>query len=371
MKKIWIPIIVVVIIIVVVVVFYKPSPKGTIKIGVIGPLTGDVAEYGQNIKNAIDLAAGEINDKGGINKKTLQLIYEDSACEPAKGVTALQKLINIDKASFIIDIGCSSVTLAEAPIAENNKILLMSVTASNYKIKDAGDYIFWVYPSDAFQGVRLAELINSLNYKKVAIAYINNDYGFGLQKVFSEEFQRSGGEVIAVESHEAGITDFRSLLTKIKASNPEAIFLADHPKEGALLLKQINELGIKVPVYGSDAMKDQTVLRVAGDAAENLTLLFSVLPKDATFEQFNSLYKTKYGKDVESYAEYGYDALKVLAYAMDKAGSDSIRVKNELYKIKDFKGITGLIGFDSFGERININYEAFIVKNGQFVPYEK
>ncbi|MFX0212350.1 MAG: ABC transporter substrate-binding protein [Candidatus Hodarchaeota archaeon] len=364
--------IVIIVIIIIILVFsgQRQQEEGPIKIGVIGPLTGDVSEYGQNVKNTLNIALEEINEQGGIREKKLQLIYEDSACEPAKGVTAIQKLINIDGVSFVIDIACSSVVLAEAPIAEDNKVLLMSVTASNYKIKDAGDYIFRVYPSDAFQGKELAKLINSSNHKSVAIVYINNDYGFGLKKVFQEEFKSLGGEIVAVESHEAGITDFRSLLAKIKTVNPEAIFLAEHPKEGSLLLKQIKELEIEASIYGSDAMKDQTVLQGAGSAAENLIMLFSVLPKDTVYEQFNSLYKAKYGKDVESYAEYGYDALKVLAYVMDKTGLDPTKIKNELYKIKDFEGITGLISFDEFGERVSVDYETYIVKNGQFMPYE-
>lgn len=374
MKKInqtYLTAVIIVILIIGIVLFYESVPEETIKIGVIGPLTGDVAEYGQNIKNILDMTLEEINKAGGVKGRKLQFIYEDSACEPAKGVTAIQKLINIDGVSIVIDMACSSVALAEAPIAEINKVLLMLPTASNYKIEDAGDYVFRVYPNDAFQGVKLAELVASLKYKKIAIVYINNDYGFGLQKVFSEEFKRLGGEIVTVESHEAGIADFRSLLTKIKASNPELIFLAEHPKEGSLLLKQIKELKIDVSVYGSDAMKDQSVLQTAGNAAENLIMLFSVIPQDTTYKQFELLYKDKYGKDVEGYAVYGYDALKVLAHAMNNVGFDSTKIKNELYKIKDFKGITGLINFDELGERMGVNYEIYIVKNGQFIPYEE
>jgi len=206
MKKYLVPIIVVIIIIILVVIFYKPQPEDIIKIGIIGPLTGNAGEYGQNIKNALGMALEEINKTGGVKGRKLQLIYEDSACEPAKGVTAIQKLINVDEISIVIDMACSSVALAEAPIAETSKVLLMLSTASNYKIKDAGEYIFRVFPSDAFQGKELAEFIISSNYKKVAVIYINNDYGFGLQKVFSEEFKQLGGKIVAIESHKAGIS---------------------------------------------------------------------------------------------------------------------------------------------------------------------
>jgi len=347
------------------------KPKETIKIGVIGPLTGDIAEYGQNIKNAVDLALEEINNTGGINGRKLQLIYEDHACEPSKAVTAIRKLINIDKVDLILSEACSSPALAMAPIAEQEHKLLMLCTESNYKIKDAGDYIFRVYPSDAFQGKKLAEMISSKEYKNVALIYINNDYGLGLKKVFEAEFLKLGGKTLITETHQMGATDFRSQITKIKATKPEVIVLAEHPKDGALIMKQLQELGVNVPIYGSDAMKDEVVIQTAGSAAENLITVFPVHPKGADYDQFELVYKNKYGKIPEGYALYGYDALKLIALIIDKVGLDPIKIKDELYKVKDYKGVTGVIGFDDFGERISVDYNVYMIKNGQFVPYEE
>nr|MBA4405260.1 hypothetical protein [Nanoarchaeum sp.] len=344
------------------------TEKKPILIGVTGPLTGDAADYGQNVRNAIELALEEINNSGGMKGRRFKIIYEDHACESLKAVTAIQKLIHIDKVSIIIDEACSSCALAGAPIAESNKVLLILPTASNYKIKEAGDYIFRIYPSDAFQGKKLAEMVISENYDKAAIIYKNDDYGFGLKEVFEEEFKKLGGKIITVEAHGVGEADFRSIITKIKYSQSNVLVLADDSKYGALILKQARELNLNVPIYGSDAMKDESLIDVANYAAEGLITVFPNYPKEANYKSVESLYERKYGKSPAGYALYGYDTLKLIASVIDKVGSDPTDIKNELYNVKDYKGVTGIIAFDDFGERISVDYDSYIVENKQFIP---
>lgn len=345
----------------------KATEKEPILIGVIGPLTGDSSDYGQNVKNAIELALEEINNNIGANERKFKIIYEDHACEPLKAVTAIQKLINVDKVSIIIDEACSSCALAEAPIAENNKALLILPTSSNYKIKEAGDYVFRIYLSDAFQGKKLAEMAFSKNYNKAAIIYKNDDYGFGLKEVFEEEFKKLGGMIVTAEAHGVGEADFRSIITKIKNSQPDVLILADDSKYGALILKQAKGLSLNIPVYGSDAMKDESLINVADYAADGLITVFPNYPKEANYKNIESLYDHKYGKLPEGYALYGYDALKLIADVINRVGSDSTNIKNELYNVKDYKGVTGIIAFDNFGERISVDYDSYIVKNKQFM----
>lgn len=341
-----------------------------IKIGVIGPLTGDCAKYGVDVKKGIELAATEINEAGGINRRELELIFEDSVCEPRKGVTALQKLINADGISIVIDAAGSSVALAEAPVAESSRVLLMLASASNYKIKYAGDYVFRVFPSDSFQGKKLVEIVKSAGHKRVALIYINNDYGVGLKEVFEEEFEKAGGEVIAAETHAMGETDFRPLLTKIANKKPDAIVFADYYKEGALAIKQIKELGINAALYGSEALKEEALIETAGNSAENLVLLFARPQENQAFKEFEAAYEEKFGEEPQTYAPYGYDAMQLLAQAIGKAGTDATKVKEELYRVKAYEGVTGQIEFDEFGERKSAHYLVFIVKQGEFVPFE-
>src|SRR3989344_5758192 len=133
--------------------------KENIRIGFIGPLSGDVASIGQSVKAAIELGVEEVNQAGGINGQPLEVIYEDGKCGPKDSTDAANKLINIDKVPVIIGGGCSSETLAAAPIAETSKVTLLSYCSSNPKITESGDYIFRTYPSDAFQGKVAAEKI--------------------------------------------------------------------------------------------------------------------------------------------------------------------------------------------------------------------
>lgn len=209
-----------------------------IKIGAILPLTGDAAKYGESAKRAIDLAVEEINSTGGIKGSKIKVIYEDDQALPEKGVSAIQKLITVDKVHVVIGAMPSSVTLAMAPIAEKNKVVLFSPASSNPKITEAGDYIFRNDVSDIFEGGKMAdETWQRLKFRKAAVLYINNDYGVGIKDVFVYRFTVLGGEIVATENFEQGTTDFRTQLTKIKQGNPEAVYIVGY-KEQIQILKQ-------------------------------------------------------------------------------------------------------------------------------------
>jgi branched-chain amino acid transport system substrate-binding protein len=170
--------------------------ENEIRIGAILPLTGDAAEWGSNTKNGIDLAVDNINSGGGINGRKIKILYEDTQGMPQNGVAAIQKLINVEKLPTVIDDSMSSVTLAMAPIAENNKVVLLSVGATAPKISEAGKYIFRIWNSDDLEGKVSARFVyDDLKLKNAAILYINNDYGTGLDSVFKKAFEELGGKI--------------------------------------------------------------------------------------------------------------------------------------------------------------------------------
>jgi branched-chain amino acid transport system substrate-binding protein len=170
----------------------QDTQSDEIKIGAILPLTGEAAEYGEDAKLGIDLAVEEINAAGGINGKMIQVVYEDSQATPSQGVAAIQKLITVDKVPVIIGAMASSVTLAIAPIAEENKVVLLSPASTAPQITEAGDYIFRNEVSDAYGGKAQAELTwDELGIKNVAILCINNDYGVGTADTFKKNFGTS------------------------------------------------------------------------------------------------------------------------------------------------------------------------------------
>ena len=228
--------------------------KENIKIGFIGPLSGDVASMGQSAKAAVELAVEEINSNGGVSGRPLEVIYEDGKCEPKDSTSAANKLVNIDGVAVIIGGLCSGETLAAAPIAEIGKTVLLSYCSSNPKITEAGDYIFRDYPSDAFQGKVAAEKIyNELNAKNVAILYCLGDWCVGIKDVFKKRFGELGGSITIEEGYEQDARDLRTQITKIKDSKPDLIYFLGYTEASIVGLKQLKEMGVEIPKFGGDA----------------------------------------------------------------------------------------------------------------------
>lgn len=248
----------------------KKAETRDIKIGAVLPLTGDGAKYGQSAKRGIDLAVGEINSSGGVRQRLLRVIYEDSKMGPAEGVSAIRKLISVDKVPAIIGAMASSVTLAIAPIAEKNNVVLLSPASSAPEISKAGDYIFRNTYSDIYEGPKIGSYAyDELAFRRVAILHINNDFGVGLSKAFQQNFVKLGGKIVAVESYEQGSSDFRTQLNKIKQSEPDSIYLIGYTEMG-LILRQDRETGVRNQVLSCIMFEDPKIIEVAKDATEGV-----------------------------------------------------------------------------------------------------
>ncbi len=324
------------------------------KIGAIMPLTGDNAVYGDALKKGMDLAIEEINSEGGIEGNKLSVLFEDSQAEPQKGVSAFNKLTKVDRVSMIIGAMFSAVTLAIAPVAEREKIVLLSPTSSAVDITNAGDYIFRIYPSDAYDGLFLADFaVNNFKAKTASILYIQVASVSAIVKVFEERFEEYGGIILVKESYAEGAKDFRTQLIKIKQSNPDIIFLPGYLREMAIQLTQSKELGIKKPVLSISTFYDSKIFDLAKDAAEGVifsTPFFDPEGKNPVVRQFVDNFSKKYGEKPNIWSGYGYDATKISALAIQKGSLQSDRIKEELYKIKDFPGVTGMTSFDKNGD---------------------
>ncbi len=220
-----------------------------IKIGFIGPLTGELASWGNNEKQGVELAVKEINDAGGINGRKLSIIYEDGQCNPKSAVTAAQKLITVDHVKAIIGETCSSATLAVAPLAEQNKVILISPTSGADSISQAGDFIFRIFIPNNFYAVEGARIIEKeLGSKSVAVLYIQNDAGVSTKDRFIQLFK--GGKIMLIQGYAPDTTDFKTILLKVKEAEPDLVYLAGYYPDGGLILKQAKELGIKTQFFG-------------------------------------------------------------------------------------------------------------------------
>jgi branched-chain amino acid transport system substrate-binding protein len=342
-----------------------------IKIGEVGSTTGSEATFGVATHQGVDLAIKEINATGGIRGKKLQVVLLDDQGKPEEAATAVTRLITQDKVTAIIGEVASSRSLAMAPIAQQNKIPMISPSSTNPKVTEIGDYIFRVCFIDPFQGYVMAKFAaENLKFKKVAILRdVKNDYSVGLAKFFTETFKKLGGEIVVDQSYSAGDIDFKSQLTAIRAVKPEAIFVPGYYTEVGLIARQARSLGIKAPLLGGDGWDSPKLLQIGGKAIEGAYFSnhYSAEDKSPHVQSFIERYRKEYKETPSGLAAMGFDAAMVLADAMKRAKSLSpVDIRAALAATKDFQGVTGRISID---QQRNAVKPAVVLKvvNGSFV----
>lgn len=332
----------------------KEEPKAAekIKIAVIAPLTGNIATFGQSTKNAIELLTEEINAKGGIDGKLIDVVYEDEKNDPVEGANAAQKVITQDKVVAIIGSVASKVSLAIAPIAQSEGVPQISPTSTNDKLTLAGDYISRACFKDSFQGYVMAKFAGeNLKAKKAAVLFdIGNDYSKGLAESFKANFSKFGGEVVAYESYSKDDQDFKALLTKIKGQKPEVLFVTDYYDKAALIAKQVKEVKLDVKILGGDGFDSPDLVKIGGDAVEGVYFSnhYSPEAENPVAKKFIDAYKAKYGSVPDALAALAYDAGLMLFGAIDRADSlDRAKIKDEINKTKDLEAVSGKITLDA------------------------
>lgn len=339
-----------------------------LSIGAILPLSGPSGQYGKWVQNGLELAREEINAEGGINGRPLEIIYEDDQATPRLAASAMQKLATVDKVPIVFGSWSSSSTLAQAPIAEQSHVVVISLGASS-QIREAGDYIFRMFPDGRLFMRSLAPFAyKRLGLRKVAILYVNNDFGIDLAKSFRTDFEALGGTIVSEDGFKQGETDFRSLLTKARTAKPDGYFVPAYT-EIAQLLKQAKGLGIKSQFMGVATFDNPDILQVAGDSAEGVIYpyYFDPASQASAVQQYQAKYEKHFGKQSEGFAALSYDGLKILALALRQCGSDANCVKKYLYDLKPYQGVTGTTEFDDKGDVV----KPILIKTvdkGHFVP---
>ena len=262
------------------------SKKEEIKIGAILPLTGDMAQYGESLKKGMDLAIENINKQGGINNLLLKVIYEDGQGISKTSVNAFNKIISAEKVPLVIGCMFSAPTLSITPIAEKEKIVLLSPTASSIELTSSGDYIFRIYPSDTYDGFFLANYTyHNLNIRKVSIIYERVSSITAVSEIFKYNFENYGGEIVSFEGYNSETNNFRSILKKISDDNPELIFFPGNLNNMVKILIQSKELNINKKFLTISTFYDNKVLELAGNAAENVMFSSPMFDITDTSEQ--------------------------------------------------------------------------------------
>ncbi len=339
-----------------------------IKIGTIGPLTGDYATYGENVRKGVEIAVEEVNAAGGIDGKQIKLISEDTKGSPDDAAKAATKLIDVDKVTAIIGAVLSGETKTAAPFANDAKVTMISPSSTATGIPDIGPYIFRNCLSDDVQGAQLAEYaIKELGAKKIAIFYAKNDYGEALKNAVEAKAAELA-TVVAVESYNDGEQDFNAVLTSIKAKQPDTLYIAGYYTEAAKIAQQASDQGLKVQILGADGFFSAKLTELGGTAVEGAIFTASFYPADpdAAVQTFVNAYKAKFNEDADMFSAQGYDAMKLVLEAIKAGGSDAEAIRNAMAAIKDFPGITGKTSFTENGD---CDKEVLILKvqDGAFV----
>jgi branched-chain amino acid transport system substrate-binding protein len=335
----------------------ETNDSDTIKIGVNLELSGAVASYGTSEAAGIDLAVEEINAAGGIEGKQIEIVKIDNKSDNAEATSAAIRLAEQDKVVAIIGAATSGATVAQAQIANDKQVPLISPSGTSPSVtvrEDGGvnEYVFRTSFIDPFQGTVAANFAaNELKVKNVAIYSDNaSDYSKGLAASFKKDFEAAGGKIVANESYVAKDPDFRSTLTRIKSADPEFIFIPGYYEEVGLIVKQAREMGIDVPLMGADGWDSPILLDLAGAEALNNTFTtnhYSSEDPDGKIQEFSKKFEGKYGKAPDAFNALGYDTVYLLADAIKRAGgADSVKIKDALAETKDLELITGLYSVD-------------------------
>lgn len=353
--------------------FNEPiTKKEPIKIGVIGTLTGIGAYYGEQELNGVKLALDEINQNGGISGRIIELIVEDSQAAPQTAVTALQKLINVNQIKFVIGDSWVSTTAAITPVANTNKIILISPVALLDELSQ-DDYFFRTIPNTQDMVKPLSEYaFDKMQARKIAIMFQQTPYGVEHSRDFKYAFEKLGGEIVVEEGFLITAKDLQTELTKIKAKNPDTIFnLHASNASIGLLIQQAKELGLKVNWLASFGAENAPLLEQYSQIAEGLIYPYSYDPESdlLSAKQFSQSYLAKYGKIPSLTAANSYDALKLIAMAIEKHGEDTEKIKEFLLSVKNYQGASGVLSFDQNGD---VEKPIFMkqIKDGKFQKVE-
>ena len=330
-----------------------------ISIGVVQPLTGWAALGGNNVVAGMKIALAQINAKGGVLGRPLKLIIEDGKADPVESVKAVQKLISRDKVPAIIGCWASSATLAAMPIVKRAKIPMLVETSTAPMVTDKkNDWVFRFTSHNDVDGELMAKyLVPKLGFKKSAYLAVNNDWGRSMAKAVSAIMQKTGGEVINVEYCAGSEANFTPMLTRIKNSGADSMFVTTALSGIILVMKQYNELGMKIPVFITSGMSAERLMNIAGkDVMEGAYFFARYVPTSPPpgLEDVNSkmiaAYNQMYPKDVaDTGVALGYDAVNIMARAIAKAGKVDPKAIRDAMTQTDYPGISGKVKFDANG----------------------
>ena len=346
----------------------QAQAQDTLKIGLIQPLTGSVAYNGTADANGARLAVKERNAAGGVLGKPVELIIEDGQCSPANSVNAAEKLIQRDRVASLVGAFCSSATSAVMPVARKYKVPFLSGVSSEASLTEKGNpYFFRSAETDALLGQAFSKLLaDNLGLKKVAYIGVNDDWGRGSVKAFESELSAHGVDTAMVEYFNHGATDFYTLLTKLRSSGADGVFVAAETQDGSTLVKQIKQFGIDMDVFGVGSWATSDFINITGEAAEGI---YAAVPYVANQDgernkKFVKDYAAAYDHAPGKYAAAGYNSLNIMMDAIERAGATDADAILGGLKATDYQAPNGRYRFTSKGQGYGFNLVLVQIHDG-------
>ncbi len=327
-----------------------------IVIGLVTPVTGDVATFGMSVRNAALLWEKQVNNRGGIQGRKVKIIVEDDKGVPSETANAVSKLINQSKVLMIMGPVTSKCANAGAPIGQASKVPVLTPTATDQAVTAVGNYVFRACFIDPFQGQVMGKFaLETLKAKTAAMLYdIGNDYTKGLAENFKKFFEAGGGKVVVSETYGVGESDFSAQLTKIKRADPDVLWLPDYYNTVGLITRQARQLGIKRTVFlGADGWDSSELIPIAGDSIEGGFFSNHYFPgsTDPVAVAFVKDYQAAYKAVPDALAALTWDACAIAESALNasikKVGKlDRNALRDALAATKDAHGVSGKMAFD-------------------------
>lgn len=338
--------------------------------GVSGPLTGPNAQYGAQWQAGFDLALDQINADGGVNGRPLRYLFEDSQSDPRQAVTIAQKFVADPR--VLIELGdfSSPASMAASPIYQRAGLVQLGFTNSHPDFTKGGDYIWSPSVSQTDAQPLIADLAVKQSYRHLAVLYQNTDWGRASKDVLVKAVAARGAQVVAAEGYQPTDKDFRATLVRVRDTHPDALVLIAYYADGAQIVRQARESGIRLPVVAVSSVYSPKFLELGGAAVDGVTTNTSFFPGDPRPEvqRFVQGFRAKYHREPDAFNAYAYDAAIIAAYALRTGGLTRVGVHDALPKLRDVPSVVfGKATFDPATRRIDgVKSINLVVRNGQW-----
>ena len=343
-------------------------------VGVFGPMSGERSALGSRFREAVTMFVDETNQKGGIGGRPLQARIEDSRGNPREAATLAQKFADDPAVLAVIGGQTSTESMAAGPILAEAKLAQIAPTAGHPDYVKISPYQFRTTPTHAsLVAPHVDMLVKRMGMKHVAIVYFKDDWGMITNEMVSARLKEMGVPVVLSEAMIPETRDFRPLVTKIKAANPDGIFLASHYAESALFMQQLRQADPSIKVAGTDTLNDPKFVELAGGAAEGVVMPTPFLPEAPEALAFSKAYEEKFKKAPNYYSAFTYDAMMIVARAMEALADRKVAItrqaiRDQIASAPPVDGVSGKLKYDGSGDLgpREINY--IVVRGSTYRP---